>query len=241
MADTYPCCFVISNNPFVWDCVTILATESNVAWCRSQYFGELGPYGLECRDDSQGGCYVCHPPDISGSCCFNESLWVENEFLSNCINCGGVPGVTAADCRPEPPEPTCRERQPSIPHPSGMAWSVDLFGNMAYGIGVSAFGSARQAAPISVTPMRTHDRADSEIPCQQTQTDIVVADDGYAYVMACSTTHVHVKHTSLAALGVSLGSDELDDGYSYWMGAIHLPWWTETVMGSHKLRCGIFR
>lgn len=204
--------------------------------------GTPGPEGTSCYDpnNSQNGCYSCDPRgfEFTVGCCFPGDIWHQT-WESNCSECGGFL-ASEDECHIPLPPPECREPEDDRPDPDGRRWTIDLIGTAAFGYGEDV-GQDGLTKPVTANTIRARPaRGTEDDSCAHTVGRYVILEDGCMYVEVCSkpTGNPDSERVSYAGLMTAEGEERLDEGCQYFMGGIHLPWWTEANLRSHQYRCG---
>ena len=237
---SFPCCTPSGINDGRFFCDFVLTSQE----CLDRD-GTVGLENTPCFDEQfEPNGWRCNPEiigsDITVDCCFPG----ENEiatFLSNCDTFGGFVITPDNPCIPPVPPPDCSLPVDDRPSLSGLRWTTDLQGTVAFGLDPE--GGDRGFTTLTtdhLTRPQEPERGDEQ-PCVHLQSPLVVLDDGFAYVEACSkpdrTTDDSVRVSYGSIMAVEDSEGVLQEGYQYFIGAIHLPWWTEAILRSHQERC----
>ena len=229
-----PCC--ISNWP---DEGQRCLQAQSVADCVQIGFG--GTPGLEGElcDDIPGGCWQCRDFGSFVPCCFEGQRFMPSVLYQNCVGCANGYPTTRDECDPVFPEPECHAPREDRAPASGLRWTIDLVDEVAFGLADTTDDAGvavprtnrltRAIAPIS---------AEAE-PCAQFDSRYVMLDNGEVCVEVCSqpagdTASRRVYHAGL----MTVEGDGYDNGAQYHVGPVHLPYWTEAIVRSHRYLCG---
>lgn len=247
---TVPCC-IPATGEHNWGCFD----TTDAAQCIEFWSGTPGPEGMKCYYHSTGeGCFDCNEePDIGRGCCYpgdpNPVWWAPYKigaFPANCTRCGGDVVDSEDDCKPQLPPPECREPEDDrvfLANPAdltGTRWTIDLIGVAAFGYGEDV-GQDGLTKPVTANRLRQRPPVAGEPDsCEHAEGRYVILEDGLMYVETCSrpTGNPDSERFSYAGLMTAEGEERLDEGCQYFMGGVHLPWWTEANLRSHQYRCG---
>ena len=213
----------------------------------------LGPRGLRCADAEQDpGCWSCHSEPWVPCCVRDVDGYVQEYTVpaATCESCGGWSPYADPSgeptCYPPPGPADYRRAGPDRVAPDGLRWTFDLETPIAYGLDPET-GLVGRAGLTSAIPARTVAPSPGDQPCQPTAGRLVVRDDGYAYVETCCepTGDADSQVMTYGALWPAEVHREpqddpteyLEPGYSYFLGCVQTPRWTEAIYRSYKQLC----
>ncbi len=243
--DTPYTCYQIQNSA-VGECLEsdfCRRAANQVSPCR------MGPLGRTCAVPD-GGCFECGPFDtpVFSDCCYEVVPGViyqliENTHIGVCSACGGWIPDADRPCGIPPEEPQCELAGEDRPAPSGLRWTTDLLATVAYGLD-EELDADGYGVPLTDHLCRPEPPQQTELEaCVHAGGEYVMLEDGDVYVEACSAPHVgrgvqshRISYCTLQT--AEEGSDELEEGCQYHVGAIHTPWWTEALLRSKTWLCG---
>lgn len=158
--------------------------------------------------------------------------------FENCEGCGGFP-ASRDECDVVFPEPECHEPREDRKPSSGLGWTIDLVDEVAFGIS-DAPGDAGEAIPRTNRLSRAIGPVGQEAEsCAQYDSRYVMLDNGEVAVEVCSqpTSDPASRRVYFAGMMTPTG-EGYDDGAQYHVGRVHLPYWTEAIVRSHRWLCG---
>lgn len=227
-----PCCISNYPNPG-FRCEQAL----DAATCIQVGFGGTpGLEGTTCAD--AGGCWQC--PDIGAfiPCCFPGQIFRPSVLHENCIACGGYP-APRGECDTIFPEPECHAPRADRAAQSGLKWTIDLADEVAFGISDETSDSGEATPRTNRLSRAIGPSAQEAEPCAQFDSRYVMLDNGEVAVEVCSqpTPDPASRRVYFAGM-MTVEGDGYDDGAQYFVGPVHLPYWTEAIVRSHRYLCG---
>lgn len=245
-----------------WDC-----WDTDYDTCKGGgYFPGL-PGAKCKKPDGSGGCWNCaaHWPDgtpDSIGCCWNAVWYWQNPRYPNgqvwpwgthtlnrlqaaCEGCAGTL-TTEDDCGIVYPEPQCRAYDPIDDLPqNARRWTTDLESPAMFGF-YDQKGYGGTTIPITCNQIRQTEPLDNQDTLTRiaslTPVDegkLVLMPDGDLYAEGQTWPMRGVEHWyCFAGLAVApIGTQDAQDGDTYFMGLVRLPYWTEAILRSRKIYC----
>lgn len=122
---------------------------------------------------------------------------------------------------------------------SGLRWTIDLADEVAFGL-ADTTGDSGEAIPRTNHLSRAIGPGVQEAePCALFDSRYVMLDNGEVCVEICSqpATDPASRRVYYAGL-MTVEGDGYDNGAQYHVGPVHLPYWTEAIVRSHRYLCG---
>lgn len=193
--------------------------------------------GARCSET--GGCWQCPTAQVTVDCCFPGQVHLTGVDYDNCIRCGGR-AIPADECIEVYPEPECHAPREDRNPASGLRWTIDLVDEVAFGLSDQTGDRGEVIARTNRLTRAIGPLAEEAEPCAQFESKFVMLDNGEVAVHACSQPvgfDPSSRRGYFAGL-MTVQGEGYDNGAQYMVGRVHLPYWTEAIVRSHRWLCG---
>lgn len=202
-----------------------------------EYGGTPLGRGVRCEAIADLGCNLW---GIEGDCCLPDGTRISRILAQYCEAIRGHPVGFGEACPPPAIDEDCRGPEADVE--VGPIWSLELCARTTLHPAIAGEDVAdhKPGYGVLVTDGGVRNRFDVE-PCQRAATSLFLDARGYGQAVFCSQqprnpggVRAHEGAFGLQAEGVE---GPTKPGYGVYLAAYDAPDWSETIVGSLRMRC----